>query len=105
MSGTASITGHDTQFAGDINRQTEICLSNIEQLISTAIHEQGMTPISLSDFSQYKVYIKNPKDIDTVRTHMQQMLGPSAPVYYLQGDMCRSDLSVEIEALAITPKI
>ena len=105
VSGTASITGHDTQYAGDINRQTEICLSNIEQLISTAVIEQNMTPISLQDFSQFKVYIKNPNDIDTVRTHIQQILGPSAPVYYLQGDMCRSDLSLEIEALAIIPII
>ncbi len=105
VSGTASITGHDTQYAGDINRQTEICLSNIEQLISTAATEQNMTSITLRDFTQFKVYIKNPKDIDTVRTHIQQILGPSAPVYYLQGDMCRSDLSVEIEALAIIPII
>lgn len=105
VSGTASITGHDTQYAGDINRQTEICLTNIEQLVSTAVIEQKMTAITLRDFSQFKVYIKNPKDIDTVRTHIQQILGPSAPVYYLHGDMCRSDLSVEIEALAIIPII
>jgi len=105
VSGTASITGHDTQYAGDINRQTEICLSNIEQLISTAVHEHDMTSINLQEFSQFKVYIKNPKDIETVRTHIQQLLGPSAPVYYLHGDMCRSDLSVEIEALAIIPVI
>ena len=105
VSGTASITGHDTQYAGDINRQTEICLSNIEQLISTAVNEQNMTAITLREFSQFKIYIKNPNDIETVRTHIQQMLGPSAPVYYLQGDMCRSDLSVEIEALAIIPII
>tara|TARA_R110002049_G_scaffold252264_1_gene426973 strand:+ start:106982 stop:107986 length:1005 start_codon:yes stop_codon:yes gene_type:complete len=103
VSGTASITGHDTQYAGDINRQTEICLSNIEQLITTAVIEKNMTPVTLRDFSQFKIYIKNPNDADTVRTHIQQILGPSAPVYYLQGDMCRSDLSVEIEALAIIP--
>ena len=105
VSGTASITGHDTQYAGDISRQTEICLSNIEQLISTAVNEQNMTPITLQDFSQFKIYIKNPNDVDTVRTSILQILGPSAPVYYLQGDMCRSDLSVEIEALAIIPVI
>ncbi len=105
VSGTASITGHDTQHAGDIDRQTEICLSNIERLVSTAVNEQNMTAITLKDFSQFKVYIKNPNDIVTARTHIQKILGPSAPVYYLQGDMCRSDLSIEIEALAIIPLI
>ncbi len=103
VSGTASITGHNTQFEGDINRQTELCLSNIEQLVSTAVSEHQMTSISLQDFSQFKVYIKNPEHLDTVRTHIQLRLGHSAAVYYLQGDMCRTDLSVEIEALAIIP--
>lgn len=101
ISGTASITGHSTQYDGDITRQTEVCLANIENLISTATVEHKFSKMALDDFSLIKVYLKNPNDINTVRTHIQQMLGPSTPIYYLQGDMCRSDLLVEIEALAI----
>ncbi len=105
VSGTASITGHNTQHEDDVNRQIEVCLNNIEHLLSTAIAEHQFSSISLQDFSQFKVYIKHPDNINTVRTHLQQLLGPSAPIYYLQGDMCRSDLLVEIEALAITQVI
>ena len=102
ISGTASILGHSTQYSGDINRQTEVCLSNIEHLISSAVNEHHFPKLSLQEFSQFKVYIKNLDDLNTVRTHIYQLLGPSAPIYFLQGDMCRSDLLVEIEALAIS---
>ena len=102
VSGTASILGHSTQYSGDINRQTEVCLSNIEHLLSTAICENQFPKISLPEFNQFKVYVKNPDDLNTVKTHLHQLLGPGAPLYFLQGDMCRTDLLVEIEALAIS---
>ena len=102
ISGTASILGHSTQYSGDINRQTEVCLNNIEHLIQSAITEYQFPKISLQEFSQFKVYIKNLDDLNTVRTHIHQLLGPSAPVYFLHGDMCRPDLLVEIEALAMS---
>ena len=101
ISGTASITGHSTRYDGDISRQTEVCLANITNLVNTASHEHQFTKLGLKDFSFIKVYIKDPDDIDNVRACMQQMAGPGAAVYYLRGDMCRSNLLVEIEALAI----
>ncbi len=103
ISGTASITGHNTQYEGDINRQTEVCLDNIQHLLSTAIHEHEFADITLKDFVQLKVYIKHSHHLDTIKTHLIGHLGMHTPVLYLQGDMCRSDLLVEIEALAITP--
>jgi len=105
ISGTASITGHNTQFEGDINRQTEVCLDNIQHLLNTAVHEYQFTNISLSDLSQLKVFIKYPEHLDTVKTHIEGLIGIQTPIVYLQGDMCRSDLLIEIEALAIIPSI
>ncbi len=101
ISGTASILGHSTQYSGDINRQTEICIKNIEQLLTTAITEYQFSKMLLREFAQFKVYIKHAEDLNTVRTHIHQLLGPSTPVYYIEGDMCRHDLLVEIEGLAI----
>ncbi len=105
ISGTASITGHNTQFEGDVSRQTEVCLDNIQQLISTAYTEHQFANISLTDLSQVKVFIKHSQHLDSVQTVIQHSIGISAPVIYLQGDMCRSDLLVEIEAIAISPII
>jgi chorismate lyase/3-hydroxybenzoate synthase len=103
ISGTASITGHNTQFEGDVSRQTEVCLENIQHLLETAVHEHNFNNISLSEFTQFKVYIKDSSSFETVKTLIQHQVGMSVSVVYLQGDMCRSDLLVEIEALSITP--
>ena len=105
ISGTASITGHNTQHEGDINSQAEVCLDNIQHLLNTAIQEHQFTNIRLSDFTQFKIYIKHAEHLNSVKTHLQHQLGNHASIIYLQGDMCRSDLLVEIEALSISPLV
>ena len=99
ISGTASITGHSTQYADDVNRQMEVCISNIENLLSTAIAEHQFLPTTLQECAHIKIYLRHAEDLDTIRTHIRLYLGPTVPVYFLQGDMCRPDLLVEIEAL------
>ena len=105
ISGTASITGHNTQYADDVNSQIKVCLENIEHLITTANMEHNFACKALADLSHLKVFIKHADDFATIKTHLQHYLGLDAPAIYLQGDMCRSDLLVEIEALASCPNI
>ena len=100
ISGTASITGHSTQFADDVNRQLEVCLNNIENLLATAIAEHQFAATTIQECAHLKVYLRHGDDLDTIRTHLRLYLGPTVPVYYLQGDMCRPDLLVEIEAMS-----
>ena len=101
ISGTASITGHSTQYAHDVNRQIEVCIGNIENLLSTAIAEHGFSSSTLQECANIKVYLRHANDLDTIRTHIRLYLGPAVPVYFLHGEMCRPDLLVEIEALII----
>ena len=101
ISGTASITGHSTQYADDVNRQLEVCLDNIENLLSTAIAEHQFANVTMKDCAHFKVYLKHVEDLNTVKTHLRLHLGPTLPAYFLQGDMCRSDLLVEIEAIVL----
>lgn len=101
ISGTASITGHSTQFADDVNRQVEVCLDNIENLLSTAIAEHQFANVAVKDCAYLKVYLKHADDLNTVSTHLRLHLGPNMPTYFLQGDMCRPDLLVEIEAIVL----
>lgn len=105
ISGTASITGHSTQYADDVNRQMEVCISNIENLLSTAIAEHQFLPTTLQECTHIKVYLRHAEDLDAIRTHIRLYLGPNVPVYFLQGDMCRPDLLVEIEALTFNDLI
>ena len=55
----------------------------------------------LSQFTQFKVYIKYAEDLATVESQIQQRCGQHAQIIYLQADLCRTDLLVEIEACQI----
>ena len=46
----------------------------------------------------YKVYVRQPKDLPLIRAQLESALGPAAALLYLQADICRQDLAVEIEA-------
>ena len=84
-----------------MNRQLEVCLDNVENLLSTATAEHQFCPITLQECREIKLFLRNPADLDTVRTHLRLQFGPNIPVSYFHGEMCRPDLLVEIEALAI----
>ena len=101
VSGTASIVGHSTQHECDVVKQLDVCLANIQQLLTTAANKNQFSSISLADMTQLKVYIKNPDDFATVRNHMKKVLGENFNACFIQADLCRDNLLVEIEALAI----
>ena len=101
ISGTASILGHSTQHEDDVLKQLDVCLDNIRHLIATAVTENHFSNIDLTDLTQLKVYIRNPEDFTKVRNHLISILGDVATTCFIQGDLCRDNLLVEIEALAI----
>ncbi len=105
ISGTASITGHHTRHEDDVISQTGVCLENIQHLLNTASTEYAFPETTFSELKQLKIYLKHDQQLDAVKTHIEHEMDISAPVIYLQGDMCRSDLLVEIEALAIHPAL
>lgn len=101
VSGTASILGHETVHRGDIVAQTRTVLDNIENLISAEnLAGQGLSGgHKLTDLVGLKVYVKHSEDLETVREIVSGAVGPDAEVRYLNVDVCRDDLLVEIEAL------
>jgi len=50
-----------------------------------------------------KVYVRRPADLPLVQAELEAALGGGARVVYLQADICRQDLLVEIEAAAMYP--
>lgn len=91
ISGTSSIVGHRTLHAGDPAAQTRETLTNIEALLGAAGR------FSLGSLA-YKVYVRHAQDLPAVRREIDAALGPQARRVYLQADVCRADLAVEIEA-------
>jgi chorismate lyase / 3-hydroxybenzoate synthase len=97
ISGTASIVGHRTIHAGDTAAQTRETLTNIEALLEEANRVTGSDEFTL-DALACKVYVRYPSELPVIQAELRAALGPSARAVYLQADICRRDLSVEIEA-------
>ena len=105
ISGTASIVDSETVHIGDIEKQTDQTLTNIERLIdgdNYARHGLAGSGSTLADLAKVRVYVKRLEDFERCRATCERRLGP-VPVIYAHGDVCRPDLLVEIEAVAFSP--
>jgi enamine deaminase RidA (YjgF/YER057c/UK114 family) len=96
VSGTASIVGCETTHGGDAAAQTREILANIEAVLEETNRVVGSQRYAL-DSLRFKVYVRRPADLEAVRSVLDPLRG-AAPIVYLQADICREDLLVEIEA-------
>jgi enamine deaminase RidA (YjgF/YER057c/UK114 family) len=97
ISGTASIVGHQTLHHGDAAAQTRECLHNIAAIVAEANRQAPDAGFRL-DALAYKVYVRHPEDMVTVRCEIAQFIGAPVSAFFLQADVCRAELLVEIEA-------
>lgn len=104
ISGTASIVGHATLHHGDVVAQTKETVANLAVIVAQASQGHPATPYTLHDLI-YRVYVRHPQDYPRVRATLEQLVGKGMAAVYLQADVCRSDLLVEIEALAFKPML
>lgn len=103
ISGTASIVGHETVHLGDIVAQTEETLRNLRAVIAAA-NARGTAAFDLCELDAV-VYVRQVADAPRVRQVLEQALGAGAHTLtravFLEADICRQDLLVEIEAHAV----
>ncbi len=100
LSGTASILGHETIHIGDVAQQTQETVRNIQAVLDQAnLHTQSSTEYQLQDL-QLRAYVRHAKDIDVVRSIVNASMKSSTQVLYLNADICRQDLDIEIEGIA-----
>jgi enamine deaminase RidA (YjgF/YER057c/UK114 family) len=97
ISGTASIVGHESLHPGDVFAQTRETLVNIGALIREANRAVGASRYSF-DGLMLKVYLRTPSDLPAIEAAIAELPSP-ASILYLQADVCREDLLVEIEAV------
>jgi chorismate lyase/3-hydroxybenzoate synthase len=98
ISGTASIVGHATCHRHDEGGQLQETIANLEALLANASRLVA-TPFRLI---LLKVYLRQPAALATVQTWLSERFGTALPTVYLQADICRSDLLLEIEGVAIS---
>jgi enamine deaminase RidA (YjgF/YER057c/UK114 family) len=105
VSGTASIVNAETRHPGDIVRQTEQAIENIERLIAPDnFARAGLAGAgaALRHIAKLRVYVKHQQHCEACRAVCERRL-PRVPAIYLLADICRPDLLVEIEAVAFSP--
>jgi enamine deaminase RidA (YjgF/YER057c/UK114 family) len=99
ISGTASIVGHRTLHVGDTVAQSAETLLNIDAVLDATNTIAKRSRFSRSDLI-YRVYLRRPADFLSVQNELHKWHGATPRAIYLQADICRADLLVEIEASA-----
>jgi chorismate lyase/3-hydroxybenzoate synthase len=97
VSGTSSIVGAETVHPGDVAAQTRETMANISALLEEANRVVGSARYRV-DGLKFKVYVRQPSDLGAIETALASSLPSSTAIVYLQADVCREDLLVEIEA-------
>lgn len=102
ISGTASVVGHATLHPADVVAQTRETMTNIKAVLAEANRLSSQSGFNLPGL-QYKVYVRQPADLAQIRNELTHCVGDTLNAVYLQADVCRQDLLLEIEAIATQP--
>lgn len=92
VSGTASVVGHETRHAGDLDAQLDETFVNLDAVLRAA-GTSGTDSLRL-----VKVYIRRRDDYPRVAARVAADL-PRTRALYLETDICRADLLVEIDGI------
>ncbi len=96
ISGTASIVGHESRHVGDAALQTDETVRNIDAVLAEA--RQAGRAFRREDL-RLKVYLRHADDLAVVQERLRAA-GFASPAAFLQAEICRPELDVEIEAHA-----
>lgn len=100
ISGTASIVGHESYHLDDPAAQLEETLANIKALVDSAAMEEGVRFDGFASLTHLKVYIRHARDFPLIRARLVALLPKHTQCLYLEAEICRPELLLEIEAVA-----
>ena len=98
VSGTAGIVGHETLHVGNVAEQARETVANVLAVIEEA-RRAGLRFAASNGKLSVKAYLRHPDFLPTVRDALGHAFGPRTDVVYLQADICRSNLLLEVEAV------
>lgn len=97
VSGTASVVGHESVHRGSAVKQTQETINNLVGIVRSATQVSGT---KLEGTAGLRVYIRDRADFPAIRAQVQRGPFGGANAMYLNADLCRSELLVEIELVA-----
>ena len=98
VAGTSSVVGHRTLHAGDVAAQLDETLRNIDVIVREAASRAGRRG-SLENLLFAKTYLRRASDYGQVAPRVTAAL-PHTQHLFLESDICRADLLIEIEGVA-----
>lgn len=102
VSGTSSIKGHATVAPGDTAGQVECTLDNLAIISRTIGLGDDLGAGSRRWTRHFKIYLRHGSDLPAVSTRLgDSLLRADDRVTWLQADICRAELNVEIEATLV----
>jgi len=108
VGGTASITGEESRHVGDLQEQTRETFQNLGSVVAAAIGARlpedaaarGLEEL-LSDFKAIRVYHPRLSDEPAITKAVSATFGSSCRIEVMQASLCRPELLIEIEGLAL----
>jgi hypothetical protein len=101
ISGTAAIRGHETVAPGSFDEQLDCTLDNL-RLISTSAGLGEKLAAGSATRRFFKIYLRHARHYAAAKACLEATLfQPGDTVIYLQADICREALDLEIEATLI----
>jgi len=98
ISGTASIVGHESRHVGNVRAQTRETITNLSEIVAQANDRLPEGERFTLSKLHLRVYVRHPEDADAVRRELRVCLGKQLNLCFIQADVCRQELLVEIEA-------
>jgi chorismate lyase/3-hydroxybenzoate synthase len=101
VSGTASIVGHESLHPGNTIGQAEETMRNLRALLT----EANARTAAEREWEKllFKVYLRAGVAHDDVCKRLRNTFGEEADVLVLGAEICRRELLLEIEAIALRP--
>lgn len=100
VSGTAAVVGHATVHHGNVLAQMEEAAANVEALLRhAAVSHFPEVGEPLWAPESFKLYVRHAEDGAKVAPMFERLVAQGAPWVLLRGDICRSDLLVELEGV------
>lgn len=98
ISGTAAIFGHQSQHAGDAKAQTDETIVNLRSVMDEA-DVLGLIDVRRETDLLFKVYLRQPALRTIAEARLRETFGPAPSIVYLQAEICRRELLLEIEVV------
>ena len=111
VGGTASIAGEDSCHLGELVPQTSETFQNLASVVRSACQESG-TPLEESDgdvsrwlslFRELRVYSREAEHQQRILELVEAAFPGAGRIEMLPAELCRPELLVEIEGLALLP--